>query len=62
MLKQTAHKVIGSLGVSGADQAIDCARALENLAADIAFTPAEKMAAKLRSKVDALQSRLSTIN
>ena len=51
VLKQTAHKLIGSLGVFGADQAVDCARELENLAADHAFAPAEKMIARLRNEV-----------
>ena len=61
VLKQTAHKLIGSLGAFGADAAVNCARELEHLAGDNAFAPAEKVFTKLGDEVDALQSRLASV-
>jgi PAS domain S-box-containing protein len=60
-LGQTAHKLIGSLGVFGAEQGMRCARELEKLAQKSAFAESESLVEKLQDEVDTVQSRLAAI-
>ncbi len=61
-LGQTAHTFIGSLGVFGADDAVRCARELEELAQRKAFDASGQVVKRLANEVDTVQSRLAAIH
>ncbi len=61
VLGRTAHKLIGSLGVFGADQAIRKAQKLEQLAEKEDFDESRALLTQLENEVDTVQSRLAVI-
>ncbi|MBV9008906.1 MAG: PAS domain S-box protein [Verrucomicrobia bacterium] len=60
-LGQTAHTLIGSLGIFGADDAVRYARELEQLAERNAFDSSEGLVKQLQNEVDTVQSRLAAV-
>jgi CheY-like chemotaxis protein len=61
VLRNTAHRLIGSLGALGADEAVHYARKLEDLAASGEFAPAKNILKELTHEMDSLQSRLANL-
>ena len=60
-LRNTAHRLIGSLGALGADEAVGYARQLEDLAVSGEFAPAKNILKELTHEMDSLQSRLANL-
>jgi HPt (histidine-containing phosphotransfer) domain-containing protein len=60
-LRNTAHRLIGSLGALGADDAVRYARQLEDLAESGEFAPAKNILKELTHEMDSLQSRLASL-
>jgi len=60
-LSKTVHTFIGSLGILGADQAVRCARELEQLAKNAAFDESGVVLSELAKEVSGVQCRLAAI-
>ena len=62
VLETTAHKLLGSLGALGADQAASFAGQLESFGENSKFAPAAEAHVRLKDELDTLQSRLAVFN